>query len=233
MSLMIRSKTRKYFIDWLRITLIISVFFFHVGMIFNNSNWPIKNNVLLWYLDGPMKFFTLWRMPLLFLVSGVGTFYAIGYRTANEYLKERTLRLFIPYILGVFTLIPIQVYFEKKHAYDSFSTFLSELFNGIYPVGNFSWLHHLWFLKYLFLMSIIITPFLNYFRGSDFIKYKEAIVSFSSKKLGLNWFVIVLFLSQIFLNGNEQLIGVNLSKFFLYFLFFINILIPLTGPITE
>ena len=107
-------KTRKYFIDWLRITLIISVFFFHIGKVFNNSNWPIKNDVTFDFLNVVMNFFALWRMPLLFLVSGIGTFYALGFRTTKTYLKERTVRLLVPYIIGVFTLIPIQVYFEKS-----------------------------------------------------------------------------------------------------------------------
>jgi hypothetical protein len=32
------------------------------------------------------------------------------------------------------------------------------MFKGIYPEGNFSW-HHLWFLPYLLVFSIILTPF--------------------------------------------------------------------------
>jgi len=35
---------RQYFIDWLRILLIMSVFLFHIGMIFNTWHWHIKNN---------------------------------------------------------------------------------------------------------------------------------------------------------------------------------------------
>lgn len=189
-------------------------------MIFNNSNWPIKNNIRLDYLDGAMDFFTLWRMPLLFLVSGVGTYYALGFRTRKNYLKERTVRLLLPYVFGVFMLIPIQVYYEKKDSYVSFLHFLSELFNGIYPNGNFSWTHHLWFLQYLFLMSIILIPFLNFFRDKRFIKFKDSIINFSKKKLGLNWLVLLLFLSQIFLTGNEEFLAINLSKFLIYFLFF-------------
>jgi len=214
-------KTRKYFIDWLRITLIISVFFFHIGKVFNNSNWPIKNDVTFDFLNVVMNFFTLWRMPLLFLVSGIGTFYALGFRTTKTYLKERTVRLLVPYIIGVFTLIPIQVYFEKRNDYHSFSHFYSELFIGIYPIGNFSWTHHLWFLLYLFLMSLVLAPFLNYFKDNRFIKYKNSLINFSSKKLGLNWFVPVLFLSQIILTGNEEILAINLSKFLIYTLFFL------------
>jgi hypothetical protein len=36
-------KERKFFIDWLRIALIVSVFFFHVGMIFRPEQWHVNS----------------------------------------------------------------------------------------------------------------------------------------------------------------------------------------------
>ena len=39
-------KDRKYFIDWLRIALIISVFFFHVRMIFRPEQWHVNKSTL-------------------------------------------------------------------------------------------------------------------------------------------------------------------------------------------
>jgi peptidoglycan/LPS O-acetylase OafA/YrhL len=50
------SRQRQYYIDWLRIGLILSVFFFHIGMIFNSWEWHIKNDMTygyqsaLWYI---------------------------------------------------------------------------------------------------------------------------------------------------------------------------------------
>ena len=39
-----QKQERQYYIDWLRILLIISVFLFHIGMIFNTWGWHIKND---------------------------------------------------------------------------------------------------------------------------------------------------------------------------------------------
>ena len=37
-----------------------------------------------------------WRMPLLFLISGAGTYFALGKRTTGQYLGERLKRPYFP-----------------------------------------------------------------------------------------------------------------------------------------
>ena len=194
-------------------------------MVFNTSTWSIKNEEQISWFDPIMRFFYLWRMPLLFMVSGVGTFFAIGYRTSMEYLKERTIRILIPFLIGVFTLIPIQVYIEKINDYDSLYQFYMHLFDGVYPIGNFSWNHHLWFLSYLFLISLILLPFLNFFRSHKYYKFRATLLRISSKKLGLNWLLAVLLITQfaaheLFID-KSSFIFINWIKFFFYFIFFI------------
>jgi len=78
---------RQFYIDWLRILLIFSVFLYHIGMYFNSWNWHVKNNITVTWLNRLMWFLHLWRMPLLFLVSGLGTYYALGHRTVKKYLR--------------------------------------------------------------------------------------------------------------------------------------------------
>ena len=70
---------RQYYIDWLRILLILSVFLFHIGMVFNTWSWHIKNDMQYdGLLQDVMSFLHLWRMPLLFMISGAGTYFALG-----------------------------------------------------------------------------------------------------------------------------------------------------------
>jgi len=195
---MTTTKTRKFYIDWLRIALILSVFLFHIGMFFNTWGWHVKNNIQLAWLSPVMEFLHYWRMPLLFLVSGVGTYYALGHRTVKQYLKERSIRILFPFLVGLFTLVPVQVYIEKIDQYDSLISYYPEMFNGIYPEGNFSW-HHLWFLLYLFIIALLISPFLNYLRSSSFDKFRRRLLSASSGRLGLNWMLLPLVGSQAIL----------------------------------
>ena len=200
METQIKSKgERKYFIDWLRIGLIISVFFFHVGMIFRPEKWHVNSIESFPFLDPIMWWLHLWRMPLLFLVSGVGTFYAIGHRTSWQYLKERFTRLYIPFTFGFFTLVPLMVYVERIPKYNSFIEFIPHMFDGgPYPVGNISW-HHLWFILYLFIISLLITPFLNYTKSGHYNMVRGKLINIASQKMGLNWLLPIIIISQLIL----------------------------------
>lgn len=215
---------RKYFIDWLRIGLILSVFFFHIGMIFNPWSWHIKSAETFTFLEPFMSWLHLWRMPLLFLVSGVGTYYALGFRTTKQYIKERTRRLFLPFIIGIFTLVPIQVYIEKINQYGSLANYYTHMFEGVYPVGNFSW-HHLWFILYLLVVSLLISPFIKYSRSGHFNMVRDKLIAITSKKLGLNWLIPIIIGSQIILRqyfpDSTHALFNDWAYFTFYLLFFI------------
>lgn len=220
------NKERKYFIDWLRIGLIISVFFFHVGMIFRPENWHVNSTETFEFLEPIMWWLHVWRMPLLFLVSGVGTYYAIGHRTSWQYLKERFKRLIIPLVVGFFTLVPLMVYVERIPKYDSFLEFLPHMFDGgPYPVGNISW-HHLWFIVYLFVISLLITPFLNYTKSGHYNMVRGKLIHLVSKKAGLNWLLPIIIISQLILrqyfpNSTHALFN-DWAYFTYYLIFFIS-----------
>lgn len=190
---------RLYYIDWIRILLILSVFFFHVGMVFNGWNWHIKNDVHLDSLNSLMAFLHSWRMPLLFLVSGAGTRFALGFRTPRRYLEERTRRLFLPLVFGILVLVPVQVYVERIDSYTGLFDFYTHFFEGVYPRGNFSW-HHLWFIAYLFFISIIFVPFIFFFRSGFYSRVVEpGFEAMASWKGGLSLFFVPILLSQILL----------------------------------
>jgi peptidoglycan/LPS O-acetylase OafA/YrhL len=216
---------RQYYIDWLRILLIISVFLFHIGMVFNTWDWHVKNSQLYGgMLTGIMTFLHSWRMPLLFLLSGAGTYFALGKRTPGQYLSERFRRLFIPLVAGIFILVPVQVYIEKASVYGSLLDFYPHMFEGIYPEGNFSW-HHLWFIAYLFVIALFISPFLGLLRSEKFAEFTRRINGIVTKPLALNIFIIPILLSQIVLRtyfefGTNALVNdwASMSFYIIFFL---------------
>ncbi len=217
---------RQYYIDWLRILLILSVFLFHIGMIFNTWGWHVKNDQLYGgMLQKIMSFLHYWRMPLLFLISGAGTYFALGKRTSAQYLGERFRRLFIPFVVGIFTLVPVQVYIERASSYSSLLDFYPHMFEGVYPAGNFSW-HHLWFIVYLFVIALLISPFLNMLRSERFLWFVSSIEGFFTKPFALNIILIPMILSQIIL---REYFEVNTNDLFndgaslaLYIIFFMS-----------
>ena len=137
---------RRYDLDWLRVIVFGFLIFYHVGMFFNHWGWHIKNNILYSDLRWPMLFINQWRLPILFVISGMGTFYALSKRTGGEFALERVLRLLIPLLVGIVLIVPPQVYFERiangQFIGGYFEFWPAYAFYGVYPEGNFSW-HHL------------------------------------------------------------------------------------------
>jgi peptidoglycan/LPS O-acetylase OafA/YrhL len=216
---------RQYYIDWLRILLIISVFLFHIGMVFNTWGWHVKNDEQIALLNYPMSFLHYWRMPLLFFVSGAGTYFALGYKSTGGYLKERATRLLIPLIAGIFILVPVQVYIEKADNYSSLPVFYLHMFDGIYPEGNFSW-HHLWFLVYLFFIALIFSPLIKMFRSLRFKKLMDRAERFFVKPFSLNLLILPVLFSQIalrpfFPDETHDLVNdwAGIACYFIYFVY--------------
>jgi len=152
---------RRYDLDWLRVLVFALLIFYHVGMFFVPWGFHIKNNYIYDGLIYPMWFLNQWRLPILFIISGMGTYYALQKRTGGQFALERVKRLFIPLIFGMLFIIPPQVYLEKltkkQFIGNYFDFWPSEAFIGVYPEGNLSW-HHLWFLPYLLLFSLLLIP---------------------------------------------------------------------------
>ncbi|MCO5724594.1 acyltransferase family protein [Robiginitalea marina] len=156
-------KVRRYDLDWLRVGVFALLICYHVGMFFVPWGWHLKNNIIYPELRWPMLFLNQWRLPILFVISGMGTYYAYSFRSAGNYSLERLKRLGIPLVFGMLFIVPPQVYLERVAAGDFqgsyWDFFPSQSFLGVYPEGNLSW-HHLWFLPYLLVFSLAMAwPF--------------------------------------------------------------------------
>jgi glucan biosynthesis protein C len=163
---------RRYDLDWLRLIAIVILLFFHTGMWFNNWGWHVKNNELSRSFEFWMVWLHPWRMPLLLFISGAGTYMALGKRTRKQYVGERFRRLFIPLLFGMFVVVPPQIYYEHIDKYDNYWDFYKTVFEfKPYPGGSFSW-HHLWFVLYLLLYSLILLPFLSFIRSERSGRFK-------------------------------------------------------------
>nr|WP_298793462.1 acyltransferase family protein [uncultured Allomuricauda sp.] len=195
-----KNHIRRYDLDWLRVIVFALLIFYHVGMFFVPWGWHVKNNVLYDWLRWPMIFLNQWRLPILFVISGMGTYYALGKRSVWKFNLERYLRLGIPLGVGMLLIVPPQVYFERLangQFSGSFWEYYSTVaFEGIYPEGNISW-HHLWFLPYLFLFSLVLSPLLVYLRRQN-SKFTEWIQKWIQKPLGLYIFIVPLYLLEVF-----------------------------------
>jgi hypothetical protein len=154
---------------------------FHSAVVFAaGASWFVKDPrpsagftvFLLWG--------SLWGMPLLFLVSGMGARYAMRTRSPAVFARERLARLGIPFAVGLVVLVPPMFYLEKLAQpafHEPYWRFWLSFMNvpalarGLLPSG--SWTSggtefdpaHLWFLYVLLIFSIALLPLFAYLRG--------------------------------------------------------------------
>jgi len=233
-------KERRYDIDWIRVIVFDILIIYHVGMFFVPWGWHIKNNEIVEWMRWPMLFVNQWRIPILFVVSGMGTRFALRYKTGGQYIKERLSRLLIPMLVGIFIIVSPQVYLERLtqgQASESFFEFYPQFFNGIYPEGNFSW-HHLWFLPYLLVMSIVATPLFLKLREVD----NNVIISIKNQlkksPFRVYLFVIPLFVAELVLEPLFPITHAFIGDWYaivFYFILFITgfILVSIGGSIWK
>lgn len=217
---------RRHDLDWLRFIAIVILLFYHTGMLFNNWGWHIKNTETSTTFQYWMVWLHTWRMPLLLFISGAGTYMALGKRTPKQYAGERVKRLLIPLLVGIFIIVPPQIYFEHIDNYNGYIDFYPTVFDFVpYPQGSFSW-HHLWFIAYLLVFSIIAIPLLTFLRSPRSENFRlRAYYTLSRPAFMLFMPAIIILITQLILRPffpeqTHDLVH-DWAYFMFYFSFFV------------
>lgn len=193
----------------------LAVFLYHCTRFFDPEGWHLKNteqSKLLFLLMRGLIW--TWVMELFFLLSGVGAWYVLKSRRAGAYIWERVKRLLIPlYTVGVFVLLPLQVYFElitDREYNGSFWQFISLYFDS-FPLPRITrwpgtllpipFSGHLWFLEYLFLISLMSLPLLLYLKSEQGRHLVTKLSGWSDNRGGIFLFLIPLSLALIGFRG--------------------------------
>jgi len=152
---------RRHDIDWLRVITIGLLLIYHVTIAF--QPWGIfigfiQSDASLEVLWIPMSMINIWRIPLLFFVSGMGVCFAIKKRSWKQLLGERTRRILLPFLFGIVFIVPIHVliwqYFYKQDL-------------NFKPQQS-----HLWFLKNIFIYVVLLSPVFFYLK-----KYNDGFIA--------------------------------------------------------
>jgi glucan biosynthesis protein C len=210
-------KERRCDIDWLRVVAILAIFFYHCSRFFGTEGWHLKNAEQSFVLEViRIGLIWTWVMELFFVLSGVGAWYALRSRSGGQYFWDRVKRLLIPmYTVGLFILMPPQAYFEAVTNGGYTGTFWEYLpgyysslpadILGIAPrdlqspgfLVPFGFPGHLWFLQYLFLISLVTLPLLLYLKTEPGKRWIERLAGWSNRRGGIFLFVIPLALVLI------------------------------------
>ncbi|NMH70724.1 acyltransferase [Bacillus sp. RO3] len=157
-------------------------------------------------------------MPILFLVSGVGTYFILRSRSNRAFIGDRLKRLLIPFIFAVVVIVPPQGYYAALQKgiippttsywdyYPTFFTFdLSQIdgFTGTFTPA------HMWFILFLVVFSLIS---ISVFR---LIQQKESLIASSTSSKFLYLLIVPIFITDIALLGMEF----NPFHYFTFFLY--------------
>jgi glucan biosynthesis protein C len=166
-----QAAVRLHYLDWLRVLATLGVFLFHAIMVFSPLKFEINNAERSDLIMAIQGFFFPWGMPLFFLVSGAGSWFALRRRTAAQFTRERTLRLLVPFFTGTLLLGPVQLYLSWSHRSQtgvitgSFLEFLADRLPQIGPKYFGAFGYHMWFLGFLFAYSLLALPLFIWLKG--------------------------------------------------------------------
>lgn len=214
---------RRYDIDWVRVIAIGLLLLYHVaigfqpwgimiGFIANQKSWTS-----LWI---PMTMLNIWRIPLLFFVSGMGVYFATQNRNWRQLINERASRILLPFVFGIIVIVPIstwiwQYYYKMDFTYNAL----------VYNPG------HLWFLGNIFVYVVIWSPVFFYLKKNESGQITRAIKKILAHPLGL-LLVIAAFVAEVLIvqPNPYELYAVTWHGFFLGLLaFFFGFCFVLSG----
>lgn len=154
-------------IDALRALAFALLILYHLGMYYVAGwDWHLKSAYAADWLRWPMRFLNLWRMDLIFLISGVALSFRMRGQAAGPLLKQRSLRLLLPLAFGMAVIVPFQPYAQgvaNGLIEPGFGAFLARYYSGgPWPRGAFdgwnfgvTW-NHLWYLVYLWMYTALL-----------------------------------------------------------------------------
>jgi hypothetical protein len=168
------SLNRRYDIDWLRVIAIGLLLIYHIaigfqpwgmmiGFITTSEPWGA-----LWM---PMSLLNVWRIPLLFVVSGMGVYFSLQKRDWKQLVGERAKRILLPFVFGSLFIVPIHIWIWQRYYYMETGY--------IWNAG------HLWFLTNLFAYVVLLSPLFFHLKKHDEGKLAVGIKKLMSHPLGL------------------------------------------------
>ncbi len=196
---------RRYDIDWLRVITIGLLLTYHIAIVF--QPWGlmigfIQSDEPLVDLWTPMAFLNVWRIPLLFFVSGMGVSFAIRKRNWKQLLVERTKRIWVPFVIGIFTVVPLHMYIWERH-YDM-------------PINYVPHMGHLWFLGNIFSYVLIFLPLFSWLKKHESGRLQSVISKITASPFG--WLLMMsLFVLEVTL-ANPTVFEMYVQTWHGYFL---------------
>lgn len=181
-------------------------------------------------LESVLLLVNQWRMPLIWMISGIATHYLLNKLSFTAFLSSRTIRLLLPLTAGILFVVPPQLYFEMKFNGDmnlSLWQFWQVFFDVSHPMFEGYqagiWPHmdvnHLWYLRELWVFTLILLALHPFLKSSSISNLVEKSGSIAGRYSVLLFPITLLFvldrLALVNLTGD----AVRQAEGFVFFLF--------------
>lgn len=150
---------RRHDLDWLRVIAFGLLILYHVGMFYVTWDWHVKSSHASSFAEPAMALLNPWRLALLFFISGVAVRFALSKYGTLAFLRERTIRLFLPLAFGMAVVVMPQAYAElvtKGEIQPGILAFWPRYLEipGPFTIITPTW-NHLWYLAYVLSYSLL------------------------------------------------------------------------------
>jgi glucan biosynthesis protein C len=200
------SSERIHYLDWLKVLIVYGIVVFHVSLVFSFGTWLVSNHDRSLILSAFAGFCFPWGIPAMFLIAGADAWFGLHSCSVADFLRRRFLRLVVPLVPGLLLLSPLQRFVTSSNpppSIDTFWAFYASFFRNI----HFSWTLqfisqywlHLWFLAYLFAITLVCAPVLVWLRKPAGRRLTSWLVAIACRRGGVLMLAAPLALTQLVL----------------------------------
>ena len=185
-----QSSIRRYDIDSIRVLALCLLIFYHITLGFQpwgSLFFFITNNDDLTILWNFMELINIWRIPILFVVSGMAVNFASRRRDLYQLVVDRTYRILIPLLFGMVFIVPVYLRIAQGYYGHDYSYWPN--------VG------HLWFLGNIFVYVLLFSPVFYFYKNQHRNFADRAISNIVQKPFGaLILFSLPLIMESVIIN---------------------------------
>lgn len=147
-----------------------------------------------------------WGIPAMFLISGADAWFGLRRHSGGHFIRLRVVRLLIPMAVGLVLLSPFQRFVTSHNpppSFDQLPAFYVFFFARFHFEWSMQWISkywlHLWFLGYLFVISVACLPLVLKLRSASAPRITALVLRIASWRGGLLLLALPLMALQLML----------------------------------
>jgi acyltransferase-like protein len=202
------SEERVHYLDWLKVLIVYGIVAFHVALVFSYGGWLVANHDQSLALSAFAGFCFPWGIPAMFLVAGADAWFSLRSHTLGAFVRKRFFRLLAPMVAGVIVLTPLQRFVTSSNPpppIDRLPAFYVDFFKGVHLDWSLQVMSqyglHLWFLGYLFVISVVCGPAIVWLRSDAGRRFTSTILGVARLPAGLLVLAVPLAVTQLVLRA--------------------------------